>query len=182
MLKNVAKSQVLDRMRFENPWWSLGHIDPYYGDMPERMYFRQFITLADETTVQRALVLMGPRRVGKTVMLHHWVEHLIEKEISPRKIIFITIENPIYNNIGLEELFTNAREAAGDANNLDDWYVIFDEIQYLKDWDVHLKSLVESYRKTKFVVSGSAAAALQYKSKESGAGRFSDFMLPPITF
>jgi len=182
MLKNVAKSQVLDRMRFENPWWSLGHIDPFYGDMPERMYFRQFIALADEITVQRALVLMGPRRVGKTVMLHHWVEHLIKNEISPRKIIFITIENPIYNNIGLEELFSNAREAAGDADNLDGWYVIFDEIQYLKDWDVHLKSLVESYRKTKFVVSGSAAAALQYKSKESGAGRFSDFMLPPITF
>jgi len=182
MLKNVAKSQVLDRMRFENPWWNSGSIDPYYADMPERMYFHQFVTLANEITVQRALVLMGPRRVGKTVMLHHWVQHLIKSKVPPRKVIFITIENPIYNNIGLEELFANAREAASDADNLEGWYVIFDEIQYLKDWDIHLKSLVESYRKTKFVVSGSAAAALQYKSKESGAGRFSDFMLPPITF
>jgi len=106
----------------------------------------------------------------------------MEHKVSPRKIVFITIENPIYNNISLEQLFSNAREATGDADNLEDWYVIFDEIQYLKDWDIHLKSLVESYRKTKFVVSGSVAAALQYKSKESGAGRFSDFMLPPITF
>lgn len=60
--------------------------------------------------------------------------------------------------------------------------MIFDEIQYLKDWDVHLKSLMESYRQTRFIVSGSAAAALKYKSKESGAGRFTDFMLPPLTF
>jgi len=182
MLKQVAKSQVLDRMRFENPWWVSGQIDPYFGNMPKRKYFQQFKTLANDTSVQRAIVLMGPRRVGKTVMLYHWVQELMEHKVSPRKIVFITIENPIYNNISLEQLFSNAREAAGDADNLEDWYVIFDEIQYLKEWDVHLKSLVESYRKTKFVVSGSAAAALQYKSKESGAGRFSDFMLPPITF
>ena len=182
MLRDVAKSQVLDRMRFENPWWVTNKIDPFYSEMPKRMYYNQFSGLANETEIQRSVVLMGPRRVGKTVMLHHWVQELLERDISARKIIFITIENPIYNNISLEQLFTYAREAAGTKEDLEGWFVIFDEIQYLKNWDVHLKSLVESYRKTKFVVSGSAAAALQFKSKESGAGRFSDFMLPPITF
>ncbi len=34
----------------------------------------------------------------------------------------------------------------------------------------------------KFIVSGSAAAALKLKSNESGAGRFTDFTLPPLTF
>src|SRR6185503_1765074 len=32
------------------------------------------------------------------------------------------------------------------------------------------------------VASGSAAAALKLKSAESGAGRFTDFLLPPLTF
>ena len=32
------------------------------------------------------------------------------------------------------------------------------------------------------MVSGSAAAALKWHSTESGAGRFTDFMLPPLTF
>jgi predicted AAA+ superfamily ATPase len=41
---------------------------------------------------------------------------------------------------------------------------------------------VDSFFKTKFVVSGSAAAALKLASNESGAGRFTDFMLPPLTF
>ena len=58
----------------------------------------------------------------------------------------------------------------------------FDEIQYLKDWERHLKVLVDSYPETKFIVSGSAAAALKWHSTESGAGRFTDFMLPPLTF
>ncbi len=182
MLKKIAKSQVLDRLRFENPWWETQEIEPYYNEMPKRKYFDQFEKLANERKIHRAIVLMGPRRVGKTVMLHHWVQSLMDANIPPRKIVFITIENPIYNTISLDELFENAREAVGNKDDLEGWYVIFDEIQYLKNWDIHLKSLMESYRKSRFVVSGSAAAALQYKSKESGAGRFSDFMLPPITF
>ncbi len=182
MLKNVAISQVLERMRFENPWWVSKAIDPYYEQMPRRMYFNQFAGVALQQSVNRSVVLMGPRRVGKTVMLHHLVKQALEKGIAARKILFITVENPIYNNISLEDLFTRGREAAGDKDELNGWYVIFDEIQYLKDWDVHLKVLVDSYRNSRFIVSGSAAAALQLKSKESGAGRFTDFMLPPLTF
>ncbi|MBN2778547.1 MAG: ATP-binding protein [Bacteroidales bacterium] len=182
MIKDVAKSQVLDRIRFENPWWLTNEIDPFYSEMPERAYFNRFKNLANDVSVTRAVVLMGPRRIGKTVMLYHWVRNLLNQGIDARKIIFVTIENPIYNNIGLDKIFEYAREAIGNVQDVSDWYVIFDEIQYLKNWDVHLKSLVDSYRNNKFVVSGSAAAALQYKSIESGAGRFSDFMLPPITF
>jgi predicted AAA+ superfamily ATPase len=60
--------------------------------------------------------------------------------------------------------------------------VMFDEIQYFKDWEIHLKDLVDNYPSIKFIASGSAAAALRLKSTESGAGRFSEFMLPPLTF
>ncbi|MBS1565047.1 MAG: ATP-binding protein, partial [Bacteroidetes bacterium] len=46
-----------------------------------------------------------------------------------------------------------------------------------------LKSMIDFYAASnRFTVSGSAAAALKLKSNESGAGRFSDFMLPPLTF
>jgi predicted AAA+ superfamily ATPase len=39
-----------------------------------------------------------------------------------------------------------------------------------------------SYPGCNFVATGSAAAALKLKSHESGAGRFTDFILPPLTF
>jgi len=42
--------------------------------------------------------------------------------------------------------------------------------------------LVDQYRQDRFIVSGSATAALKYTSTESGAGRFTDFLLPPLTF
>lgn len=181
MLQKVSKSQVIDRLRFENPWWTTGHIDVDYQEMKRRLYFDLFRPLARETDVRRALVLMGPRRVGKTVMLFHMIEELILNGINPQRIIFISIENPIYINLGLEELFIYAKEAL-DTTDKNGWFVIFDEIQYCKDWEVHLKTLVDSYRHCKFIASGSAAAALKYKSNESGAGRFTDFLLPPLTF
>jgi predicted AAA+ superfamily ATPase len=52
----------------------------------------------------------------------------------------------------------------------------------LREWEVHLKALVDSYPEIKFIATGSAAAALRLKSTESGAGRFTDFLLPPLTF
>ncbi len=181
MIIDISKKQILDRIRFENPWWITGHIEDDYNEMQRRLYFELFKPLVFEKEIRRAVVLMGPRRVGKTVMLFHVVEEMILSGINPQKIIFITIENPIYNNITLEQLFLYAKEATG-LNDKNDWYVIFDEIQYCRNWEIHLKSLVDSYRKDKFIVSGSAAAALKFASNESGAGRFTDFMLPPLTF
>src|SRR5690606_40409700 len=113
--------------------------------MRRRLYFDLFKPLAFETEVRRALVLMGPRRVGKTVMLFHLVEELIESGVDPQKIVFITIENPIYINQSLEQLFEYSREAVGSKEK-QGWYIIYDEIQYCKNWEVHLKTLVDSYR------------------------------------
>lgn len=181
MIRDISKKQVLDRIRFENPWWIGGEIEEDFNRMPRRLYLDLFKPLVYERDIRRAVVLMGPRRVGKTVMLYHMVQDMIENGVDPRKIIFITIENPIYNNIPLEQLFKYAKEANG-LEEQEDWCVIFDEIQYCRDWEVHLKSLVDSYRHDKFIVSGSAAAALKFASNESGAGRFTDFLLPPLTF
>ena len=131
MLKAIAIEQVLERMRFENPWWKTGAIDPYFEDMPRRAYFKQFTTLCADISVQRSVILMGPRRVGKTVMLYHLVQNLLSENVNPRRILFITVENPIYNNLSLETLFKYGREALGASEEVSGWYVIFDEIQYL---------------------------------------------------
>jgi uncharacterized protein len=181
-MRTIPKEQVIRRIRTENPWWDPPHrIDTYYSSMSRRAYFTLFAPLVLEKTVRRAVVLMGPRRVGKTVMIYQMIQRLIDSGLSPRKICYITIEHPIYNGLGLEELFSHCREAAG-VDGPQGCHVFFDEIQYLSDWEVHLKLLVDTYKDCKFVASGSAAAALRLKSIESGAGRFTEFLLPPLTF
>jgi len=180
--KDISKEQIIKRIEVDNPWWKTGKIDRLYSQMTvHRSYFDDFFDLLQNTNVRRAVVLMGPRRVGKTVMIYQAIQKLINQGISPKKICYISIDNPTYINIGLEQLFEYAREAVNDKSN-EDFYVFFDEIQYLKLWEVHLKSLVDTYLHSKFIASGSAAAALKLKSNESGAGRFTDFLLPPLSF
>ncbi len=181
MKTTFSKEQIIERIKFENPWWKTGKIDPFYARMKKREYFKLFKPIVESKGVKRAVVLMGPRRVGKTVLIHQMIQNLIEQGISPKKIIYLSVETPIYNGIGLEELFRLCREAL-KVKSYSNFLVFFDEIQYLKEWEVHLKTLVDSYHSVKFITSGSAAAALKLKSQESGAGRFTEFILPPLTF
>lgn len=178
----IPLHEVQRRLAMDNPWWKAGQgIDPEEAAWPRRAYFDQFARIAQETSVRRAVVLIGPRRVGKTVLLKHLVAKLLGEGVAGTQVLFLSLDTPLYSGRSLEslvQLFTDLHQH-GAALPL---WVLFDEVQYLKDWEVHLKSLVDSYPHIRFVASGSAAAALRMKSRESGAGRFTEFMLPPLTF
>ena len=179
----LLEKQIIGRLRLDNPWWTEKEIAPFYAQMHPRLYLDIFYPLVAGSDLRRAIILMGPRRVGKTVMIFHTIQRLLANGVPPQNIIYISVETPIYNQILLEQLFNLAKRALGKSeNSTEQFYVFFDEIQYLKDWEVNLKSLVDTYYNVKFVASGSAAAELKKRSNESGAGRFTDFTLPPLTF
>lgn len=178
----IAKEDILSRLRFDNPWWDAAGEDKVaFEATPRRFYFPEFYKRIRDSKVRRATVLMGPRRVGKTVMVYHAVRELLDEEVSPTSILYVSLETPIYTGLSLERLLSFFQEMFEHKRD-DTLFIFFDEIQYLKDWEVHLKSLVDSYPSYRFIATGSAAAALRLKSNESGAGRFSNFELPPLTF
>jgi predicted AAA+ superfamily ATPase len=182
-MQAIPKEQILRRLEFENPWWSAPHeIPDLFGRWQPRPYLNLLLPLVTERDIRRALVLMGPRRVGKTVLIHHVIHRLLAGGTPPERICYVSVDHPLYVGASLEQLLGLYGDAAGvDARN-DECFVFFDEIQYLKDWEVHLKALVDSLPAVKAVASGSAAAALRLKSAESGAGRFTEFFLPPLSF
>lgn len=179
----IAQDDIIRRIKAENPWWQQGQdIGSELNGMKRRDYFRLLLPLLQDSTVRRAIVLMGPRRVGKTVLIHHAIQALIDSGVSPRMIVYIAVDHPIYNGLSLEKLLEQFAAANGTELRKDGLFVFFDEIQYLRNWENHLKVAIDTYPNIRFVASGSAAAALRLKSQESGAGRFTDFLLPPLTF
>lgn len=115
-------------------------------------------------------------------MIHHAIQALLDEGVSPKSICYFSVDSPIYNTLGIDKFLYFYSRSTGVDPATTQIYLFLDEIQYLKDWETHLKSLVDTYANIKAVVSGSAAAALKLKSDESGAGRFTDFLLPPLTF
>lgn len=182
-MQQIPREQVERRLQVENPWWSRPDSLPAaYAELRPRAYFELLLPLVRKTLPRRAVLLMGPRRVGKTVLLHQIVRALINAGVNARNIAYVSVDHPLYHGCGLEDLVERVNHASGIGDDVSQRYVIFDEIQYLREWEVHLKTLVDAHANIKFIASGSAAAALRLKSNESGAGRFTDFLLPPLTF
>lgn len=182
-MQEISPQDIIRRIRTENPWWDGDHnIAEFHRKMKPRPYFELFFPLVKTRSVRRAVVLMGPRRVGKTVMIHHAVQALLDEGVPPKSICYLSVDHPIYNGLTLEKLLHYYGQSSGVDYKSKKTYVFFDEIQYLRRWEVHLKSVVDTYPNIKSIASGSAAAALRLKSAESGAGRFTDFLLPPLTF
>ena len=127
----IPPHEVQRRLGLDNPWWKSGHsIDPEEASWPRRAYFSQFSRLAREAAVRRAVVLIGPRRVGKTVMLKHLIAQLLQDGITGTQVLFLSIDTPLYSGRSLESLvqmFTDLhRHPAGKP-----LWVLFDEVQYL---------------------------------------------------
>ena len=180
-MRRIPEERIRSRMRADNPWWDSGGIRRDYEDLKRRAYFDRFRRLVEQTDVRRAVVLMGPRRVGKTVLLHHVIAQLLSDGRYERlDIAFVSLDQPLYTRLSIEELAQELRAASGGTGL--PRMLFLDEIQYLRDWERHLKVFVDGHPEVRCVASGSAAAALRLKSIESGAGRFTDFLLPPLTF
>jgi hypothetical protein len=64
---------------------------------------------------------MGPRRVGKTVIMHHCIERLLKNGIDCKRICFLSIDQPLYNGIDLEKLlfmYANIHQINLEKKNL----------------------------------------------------------------
>ncbi|MDR1968106.1 MAG: ATP-binding protein [Burkholderiaceae bacterium] len=179
-MKHVSNQQVTDHLKRLNSWWTGPPVDQGVAALRPRAYLGPVRQLLLEQRLRRAVVLLGPRRVGKTVLIRHLITGLLEDGVTAQRIAYVEMDHPLLHGQTLEALVRLIEEIAPEGDGTR--YLFFDEIQSHKDWEKYLKSLVDHRPDLRILVSGSAAAALKRQSTESGAGRFTDFLLPPLTF
>jgi uncharacterized protein len=176
----ISEDAILARLHQDNPWWTeMADLATPPYTWKKRAAYPALVELL-KSSVRRAIIFLGARRVGKTTMLQQLLGELsVSKSMGP--LFYASIDAPTLAGRSLENLialFERAHPHDTQAQRL----IIFDEIQYHPDWERHLKDLIDRFPHTRFVASGSAGAALKRKSQESGAGRFTDFELPPLSF
>ncbi len=117
-------------------------------------------------TLPRALMLTGPRGVGKTTfLLHH---------AKGRKILYFSADNPIFSG---EPLYNTIKAIcmAGYEG------VIIDEVHHARDWSLHLKAIYDDFPAHFFWVSDSSSLILR-----SGIGdtsrRYVPIRMPLLSF
>ena len=179
-MKDVSNQQVKEHLKRLNPWWVSGRMDADTLSLHPRGYLKPVQQLLMDVTLRRAVVLLGPRRVGKTILIRHLIADMLASGTPAPRIAYVEMDHPLLHGQSLEALVQQIEQATADGEGTR--YLFFDEIQSHKDWEKHLKPLVDHSPHLRILVSGSAAAALKRQSTESGAGRFTDFLLPPLTF
>lgn len=178
----VTENDLFRRLEFDNPWWGFtSETEIKFRHPPRRVFFPAFFSRVMKAGAGEVLVLAGPLRAGKTVMIRQMLAQLIEQGVEPRSVFYCSLTTPSYTAADLKTLFGlfTRRHQHGQGAEL---YVFFDEAQYVGDWRDALPALAGEWPNAKFVAAVSSGAPQITTGKTSADGRTSVFVLPPLTF
>lgn len=113
---------------------------------------------------QRIQLISGLRGIGKTSLLLHLARPLKDS-------IYLSLDNPLLKTIDFYDFCKFLIEKKGVE------YLFLDEIHTLKDWNVIIKSIYDTYQRVHIIASGSSALGLQNLDRR---GRI--YNLTPLTF
>ncbi len=124
-------------------------------------------------------VIMGIRRCGKSVILMQIIDELKEKGIQESQIIYINFE---YEDYAFIKTDTDLHEFITEKMvNKEKYYLFFDEIQNVKNWEKAINSFKAS-KNVSIFITGSNSDLLSGELATHLAGRYVSFKIYPFTF
>jgi uncharacterized protein len=155
-----------------NPWWDGTFAFP---GIPREPYLELIDKLGSAPGV---VFITGLRRVGKTTLMHQYIHHLL-KNIDPRRILYVSLDNLIFQHHTLPEIIREYRQIH-DLKQREGVHVFLDEVHYLKDFELELKNLYD-LGGVNIYASGSASLDITMRSPHL-TGRQRIMRVHPLSF
>jgi hypothetical protein len=173
----IPKDELLTVLVQFNPWWRKEGIP----DLPtwKRAIFNELLEWVVRPPAHRAVMLSGPRQVGKTTLLLQAIDQLIKQGISPTNILYATFDNPICKLAGLDAILEAWREWGPKAEGPE--YLFLDEAQFIRDFGTWAKHQTDFFKQRRIVFTGSAMP-LANSGQESGVGRWHTLQISTLSF
>jgi predicted AAA+ superfamily ATPase len=173
----IPKEELIAILSQFNPWWRREKIP----DLPEwhRGAFRELMQWIEHPPAQRAVMLSGPRQVGKTTLLLQAIQRLIDSGIAPGNILYATFDHPVCKLAGLDAVLEAWRELEPKTDGPE--YLFLDEAQLVKDVGTWVKHQVDFFKTKRIVFTGSATTLI-HVDQESGVGRWHTLHLSTLSF
>ncbi len=164
-----------------NPWWTTGRIPHQRTAIFHRHAFETIYTAFVESKPGRGVVVLGPRRIGKTVLLHQVAERLVRETGDPAAVCLLTLDDVALRGRDLGELLAllESRRPQREGSSR---YLLIDEIQHSPEWSGWLKRITDRRDPYVFLATGSSATALRRGGQDAGLGRWREIMLYPWSF
>ena len=178
----ISKIEILRVLKAYNPWWDEKDIPPAFVKRLRRTPFYEVLKLLNNKALKRAIVLPGPRRVGKTTILYQIADYFIREEsFDAKNIIYLTMEHPILKLMPIDQILELYEEEVVTEKGREK-IVLLDELQYIDEPTVWLKLMVDGHPNWKMIVTGSASITFKNKDLESGVGRWVHVPVPTLSF
>lgn len=160
-----------------NPWWTHR---PFSVPPFRRLAYDACARYLFDPSIRRGILISGPRRVGKTTVLYQLANRLLEGDLDPRRVCYLSLDHPVLKLLSIEEILRlyEERVLAGPHRA----YLLFDEVQYSREWDLHLKFLLDHRPEFRVLATGSAALRQRHDSIDSGVGRWITVPMPTLSF
>ena len=170
---------LADLLQDQNPWWRDGAIRRARGYPVRRELEPKILSRIGRVDDRRAVVLLGPRQVGKTVLLLQLADDLLEKGLPPQNLTYFDFsDDRITSDINAREVVE--AEPVGVSPNHPRIFLL-DEIRSAPNWDLWLKQAVDA-RVGRIVATDSAARLLRDGARESGQGRWDEIYMEGLNF
>ena len=124
-------------------------------------------------------VIIGMRRCGKSVLLSQIATELSERGIDKNRIIFINFE--LFEFAHLKTAESLHRHIAALVGKKGKYFVFFDEIQLVDDFELVINSL-RAKGDISIFITGSNAHLLSGELATHLSGRYVKFLITPFTF
>ncbi|MBI4686935.1 MAG: ATP-binding protein [Nitrospirae bacterium] len=171
------RDEVLNVLQGFNPWWA----NKSYA-VPDfrRIAFEACRKYLEDTSLKRAVLLSGPRRVGKTTVLLQIADELVKSGKDPKSVFYISLDHPLLKLLSIRKVLSLYSESVYPSNK--PTYLLFDEIQYSNEWETEIKLLVDHQPNYRIIATGSASVTHREQLAESGVGRWITVPIPTLSF
>ena len=159
-----------------NPWW--------YGKKlvfpTKRWVYYELKDVIMNSKEAKALLLLGSRRTGKTVLLYQLAMDLIEEGYS---VLYVPVDELVVRDIGTiinaVDLYLKSERNQSRA------VILLDEVQFYERWSLEVKTLIDKFNRKnediKIVCTGSSALGLTIGAGEALIGRASIYRIYPMS-
>lgn len=171
-MDNLLLEQVIAE---QNPHWDKVPYDHAF----KRLHDKEAI---NDLNLEEMQIITGIRRCGKSTLLHTLINHLMT-QLDPQSILYINFDDPNYIPVcndatALYDVLTTAEKLSGHKVD----YLFLDEVQNVEAWEKYVKSMYDSKRFKKIIVTGSNADLLNSDYASLLTGRYIEARLFPLTY
>ncbi len=145
----------------------------------EKIFFHELLNWVVKPPAHRAVMLSGPRQVGKTTLLLQIIDELIKGGVPSANILYATFDHPIFKLAGLDAVLEAWRELEPKAEGAE--YLFLDEAQFIRDFGTWTKHQIDFFKHRRIVFTGSAMPLIN-SGEESGVGRWLTLQLSTLSF